>query len=46
MFESEATAAGISTEFTQHIGDPGKMICEVAKTWNANLIVIGRRGLI
>lgn len=42
---AEATAAGISTEFTQHIGDPGKSICELAKNWNANLIVIGRRGL-
>jgi nucleotide-binding universal stress UspA family protein len=40
-----ATAAGIPTEFIQKIGDPGKMICEVAKTWNANLIAIGRRGL-
>ncbi len=41
----EATAAGIPIEFTQNVGDPGKLICEVAKTWNANLIVIGRRGL-
>jgi nucleotide-binding universal stress UspA family protein len=40
-----ATAAGISTEFTQHIGDPGKSICKLARNWNANLIVIGRRGL-
>lgn len=45
LLESEATAAGVVTKFTQNIGDPGKMICEVAKTWNANLIVIGRRGL-
>jgi nucleotide-binding universal stress UspA family protein len=43
--EAAATAAGIPTEFTQNVGDPGKMICEVAKTWNANLVVIGRRGL-
>jgi nucleotide-binding universal stress UspA family protein len=42
---AEATAAGVTTKFTQKIGDPGKMICEVAKAWNANLIVIGRRGL-
>jgi nucleotide-binding universal stress UspA family protein len=40
-----ATAAGISTEFTQHTGDPGKSICKLARNWNANLIVIGRRGL-
>jgi nucleotide-binding universal stress UspA family protein len=43
--EVEATAAGIRTEFTQNIGEPGKLICEIAKSWNADLIVIGRRGL-
>jgi nucleotide-binding universal stress UspA family protein len=42
---AEATAAGIRTEFTQNVGDPGKLICEIAKSWNADLIVIGRRGL-
>jgi nucleotide-binding universal stress UspA family protein len=42
---SDAIAAGIRTEFTQNIGDPGKLICEIAKSWNADLIVIGRRGL-
>jgi nucleotide-binding universal stress UspA family protein len=42
---SEAIAAGIRTEFTQNVGDPGKLICEIAKSWNANLIVMGRRGL-
>jgi nucleotide-binding universal stress UspA family protein len=45
LLEAEATAAGIPTEFTQNGGDPGKMICEVAEIWNANLIAIGRRGL-
>jgi nucleotide-binding universal stress UspA family protein len=42
---SEAIAAGIPTEFTQNIGDPGKLICEIATNWNADLIIIGRRGL-
>ena len=42
---SEAISAGIRTEFTQNVGDPGKLICEIATNWNANLIVIGRRGL-
>jgi nucleotide-binding universal stress UspA family protein len=42
---AEATAAGIRTEFTQNVGDPGKLICELAKSWNADSIVIGRRGL-
>jgi nucleotide-binding universal stress UspA family protein len=42
---AEAAAAGISTEFTQNIGDPGKLICDVAQNWHASLIIIGRRGL-
>jgi nucleotide-binding universal stress UspA family protein len=39
-----ATSAGIPTEFTQALGDPGSTICSLARTWNANLIVMGRRG--
>ncbi|HEY9616312.1 MAG TPA: universal stress protein [Microcoleaceae cyanobacterium] len=39
-----AIAAGVSTEFTQSLGDPGQAICELARIWNAHLIVIGRRG--
>ncbi|NJR49603.1 MAG: universal stress protein [Leptolyngbyaceae cyanobacterium CSU_1_3] len=45
VLEATAIAAGITTEFTQSVGDPGKLICALAKTWNADLIVIGRRGL-
>lgn len=40
-----ATAAGIPTEFTQALGDPGKAICNLAFEWDADLIVLGRRGL-
>lgn len=39
-----ATAAGIPTEFTQALGDPGQAICTLAKSWGATLILIGRRG--
>ena len=39
-----ATAAGVSTEFTQTAGSPGRTICDLARTWGADLIVIGRRG--
>lgn len=35
---------GIKTEFTLNFGDPGRMICELAKTWEADLIILGRRG--
>lgn len=44
MRDATATAAGVRCEFTQHVGDPGTTICTIAQTWNANLIVMGRRG--
>jgi nucleotide-binding universal stress UspA family protein len=34
----------IPTEFTQNIGNPGPVICAIAQDWNADLIVLGRRG--
>lgn len=40
----EAKRAKVPTEFTQNTGSPGKNICNVAQTWGADLIVIGRRG--
>jgi len=36
---------GIKTEFTLNFGDPSRMICELAKSWDADLIMLGRRGL-
>ena len=41
----EATAVGIKTEFTQLSGNPGRIICELANNWSADLIVVGSRGL-
>ncbi len=41
---AEATAGGVNTEFTHKPGSPGRTICDVARTWEADLIVIGRRG--
>ena len=41
----KATSEGISTEYTQLIGNPGKTICELADTWSADLILVGSRGL-
>ncbi|MBW4515350.1 MAG: universal stress protein [Timaviella obliquedivisa GSE-PSE-MK23-08B] len=37
-------ATGVTVEFTQNIGNPGRVICDVAKDWGATLIVMGRRG--
>ncbi|WP_088891677.1 universal stress protein [Leptolyngbya ohadii] len=39
-----ATQIGVATEFSQLSGRPGKTICDLAKNWQADLIVVGRRG--
>ena len=39
-----ATANGVSTEFTQIIGQAEQKICEFAQSLNADLIVIGSHG--
>lgn len=41
----QAIAAGVTVEFTQNFGDPGRVICNIARTWEADLVVMGRRGL-
>lgn len=38
------TAQGISTEWDLKSGDAGNAIVELAKVWDADLIVLGRRG--
>lgn len=43
-YTEKATAAGVQTEFSQNSGNTGRTICEMAQTWGADLIVIGRRG--
>jgi nucleotide-binding universal stress UspA family protein len=43
--EEKADSVGISAEFTQSLGAPGKIICALAESWDADLIVMGRRGL-
>ncbi|NJR65469.1 MAG: universal stress protein [Leptolyngbyaceae cyanobacterium CRU_2_3] len=40
-----ASEAGVKTEFTQLPGHPGRLICELALNWQADLVVVGRRGL-
>jgi nucleotide-binding universal stress UspA family protein len=43
-FSAQANTAGVNTEFTQNLGVPGRLICDLARDWGADLIVIGRRG--
>lgn len=39
-----AASSGVKTEFTLNIGDPSNRICDMARAWDASVIVIGRRG--
>ncbi|MBD2690869.1 universal stress protein [Anabaena catenula] len=39
-----AINAGVKTEFTQSVGSAGRLICELASSWQADLIIVGRRG--
>lgn len=43
-YQQKAIAQGISTEITCLTGTPGTGICELAQSWGADLIVLGRRG--
>ncbi|NET34216.1 MAG: universal stress protein [Cyanothece sp. SIO1E1] len=40
----KANTAGVKTEFTQDFGIPGRTICNAARNWAAELIVMGSRG--
>ncbi|AFY56370.1 universal stress protein UspA-like protein [Rivularia sp. PCC 7116] len=40
----QATELGVKAEFSQNIGEPSRMICDIARNWEADVIVIGRRG--
>lgn len=40
----KAQEVGVNAELMQYNGDPGPIICEVAQEWQAELIVMGRRG--
>lgn len=43
-FEDRSLKAGVETEVTQTYGNPGRTICDRAQSWNADLVVMGRRG--
>ncbi|PSB28448.1 universal stress protein [Stenomitos frigidus] len=39
-----ATDAGVPTEFTQNLGSPGPVICQLARNLDVDLVMLGRRG--
>jgi len=40
----QAIAAGIQAKLSQETGEPGRVICDVAKAENADLIIVGSHG--
>ena len=42
---SQAVEVGVDCEYSQLMGNPGRTICELAKSWSADLIIVGSRGL-
>lgn len=45
ILAQKASKTGVEAEYRQFIGNPGRMICELADTWSADLILVGSRGL-
>jgi nucleotide-binding universal stress UspA family protein len=43
-FVVEAAAAGVKADLRQQLGDPGDLICQIARDEAVDLIVVGRRG--
>ncbi|GAB1543967.1 universal stress protein [Scytonema sp. NUACC21] len=43
-YQQMAQKQGIAVECLCRVGEPGKSICNLAQTWKADLIVLGRRG--
>jgi nucleotide-binding universal stress UspA family protein len=41
-YAAQAKERGSLVEISQNLGDSGRMICEVAKNWSADTIVMGR----
>lgn len=44
LLVSKATAKGVSTDCIHCFGDPERAISDFAEVWNADLVVVGRRG--
>ena len=38
-------AIGLNVDIIEQVGQPGPLICQTAEEWDADLIVLGRRGL-
>ncbi len=45
FYYQKAKTQGIMAESSCQTGDPGTNICDLGRSWGADLIVLGRRGL-
>nr|WP_243147256.1 universal stress protein [Scytonema sp. UIC 10036] len=43
-YKKKAQEQGVAVESLCRVGEPGKSICNLAQSWRADLIVLGRRG--
>jgi nucleotide-binding universal stress UspA family protein len=43
-YRQQVEQQGLLVETECCIGDPGRAVCDLAEKWNADLIVVGRRG--
>jgi nucleotide-binding universal stress UspA family protein len=43
-YSDKAVAEDVHVEITQKLGGPGPTICDMAHTWEADLVITGRRG--
>jgi len=43
-FAHRAEAVGVTGEFRQLVGEPGKVLCKAAQAWGADLVILGNRG--
>ncbi len=41
---AKATAVGVKADWRQQLGDPGDLICQIAREEAVDLILVGRRG--
>ncbi len=43
-YHQKATNEGVTAQFDRKVGDPGTWICNMTRSWGADLVVLGRRG--
>jgi nucleotide-binding universal stress UspA family protein len=43
-YSRTANAAGVNAEFRQLVGHPGRSICQIARAWGAQLVIVGNHG--